>query len=417
MITSTTPKAERISIVFAGLRNSGKSSLMNRLFQREVSIVSATPGTTTDPVVRPIELGRLGPAVVHDTPGIDDDGELGKLRVEKALSALANADIRVLVTRADLAPSPAEDRLIASLLSDGRPTLVALTFDDQAHSAEKEAWLARGKIEAPTPIDNIAGRGAAELRERLISLADRVDPEPGVLEGLVRENELVILVTPIDLGTPKGRLILPQVESIRDLLDRDCAALVVKERELSLFYSRLRQPPSLVVTDSQAFSKVAADIPEDQRLTSFSILLARKKGDLATFLAGVEAIGDLSEGAKVLVLEACSHHRQAEDLGSVKIPRLFRQLAPRAASFEFSRELPDPEALREYGLVITCGGCMRTRREVMGQIARIRAAGVAVTNYGIFLAWANGLLPRAVEMFPEYRLFKREEKKKAGVLN
>ncbi len=407
MIANSTPTSERVSIVFAGLRNSGKSSLMNRLFQRDVSIVSATPGTTTDPVVRPIELGRLGPAVVHDTAGIDDEGELGGLRVERTRAALASADIRVLVTRADLAPSPAEDGLLASLLSDGRPTLVALSFDDKPRDAAKEAWLARGGIEATVRVDNIAGRGAAELRERLVGLADRIDPEPGPLEDLVRENELVLLVTPIDLGAPKGRLILPQVESIRDLLDRDCAALVVKERELSLFYSMLRQRPSLVVTDSQAFSKVAADIPEDQRLTSFSILLARKKGDLATYLAGIDAIRDLPEGAKILVLEACSHHRQAEDLGTVKIPRLFRQLAPRAASFEFSRELPGPEALREYGLIITCGGCMRTRREVMGQLARIRDAGVAVTNYGIFLAWANGLLPRAVEIFPEYRLLGR----------
>ncbi len=404
MIANSTPSAERISIVFAGLRNSGKSSLMNRLFQRDVSIVSATPGTTTDPVARPIELGRLGPATVRDTAGIDDEGELGLLRVEKTRAALASADIRVLVTRADLPPSPAESLLLESLLADGRPTIAALTFDDKPRDAGKEAWLDRPGIDARVRVDNIAGRGASELRERLIGLADRVDPEPGMLEGLVSENELVLLVTPIDLGAPKGRLILPQVEAIRELLDRDCTAMVVKERELSQSYSMLRERPSLVVTDSQAFSKVAADIPEDQRLTSFSILLARKKGDLTAYLAGIEAIRDLPEGAKVLVLESCSHHRQAEDLGTVKIPRLFRQLAPRAANFEFSRELPSPEALRGYSLVITCGGCMRTRREVLGQLALIRDAGAAVTNYGVFLAWANGLLPRAVELFPEYEL-------------
>ncbi len=408
MIANSTPSAERVSIVLAGLRNSGKSSLMNRLFQREVSIVSATPGTTTDPVARPMELGRLGPAMLRDTAGIDDEGELGLQRVERTRAALASADIRVLVTRSDLAPTKAEDFLVDTLAADGRPILAAVTFDDRPRDSAKDAWLARRGI-ASVRVDNLAGRGAAELRERLIALADRVEGESGMFEGLVRENELVLLVTPIDLGAPKGRLILPQVEAIRELLDRDCAALVVKERELSQFYSMLRQRPSLVVTDSQAFSKVSADIPEDQSLTSFSILLARKKGDLATYLAGIEAIRDLPEGAKVLVLEACSHHRQADDLGTVKIPRLFRQLAPRAASFEFSRELPGAEALREYGLVITCGGCMRTRREIMGQLALICEAGAAVTNYGLFLAWANGLLPRAVELFPEYRLLRRRD--------
>jgi len=399
---NSTPSAERVSIVFAGLRNTGKSSLMNRVFQRDVSIVSSSPGTTTDPVARPIELGLLGPAVLHDTAGIDDEGELGSLRVERTRAALASADIRVFVTRADLPPTAAEESLLASLRSDGRPILAALSFDDRPRDAAKEAWLGRAGFEASVPVDNIAGRGASELRERLIGLADRVDPETSILEGLLSENELVLLVTPIDLEAPKGRLILPQVESIRDILDRDCAALVVKERELSHFYGMLKHRPALVVTDSQAFSKVAADIPEDQPLTSFSILLARKKGDLATYLAGVEAITALPEGAKVLVLEACSHHRQAEDLGTVKIPRLFRQLAPRAASFEFARDLPTGEELREFGLVITCGGCMRTRREVMGRLALMREARVAVTNYGLFLAWANGLLPRAIECFPEY---------------
>jgi len=397
MIASSAPGAERVRIVFAGLRNTGKSSLMNRLFQRDVSIVSAEPGTTTDPVSRPIELGRLGPALVVDTAGIDDSGELGRLRVERTRSALGIADIRVLVTRADRAPAAMETELAAG----ERPLVVALTFDDQAMNEEKRAWLGSLGAAAVVPTDNLTGRGADELRERLIGLADRVNPEPGIFDGVVHENELVLLVTPIDLAAPKGRLILPQVESIRDLLDRDCAAVVVKERELSTFYPMLRERPSLVVTDSQAFSKVAADIPEDQRLTSFSILLARKKGDIRTYLEGVEAIRRLPEGARILVLESCSHHRQAEDLGTVKIPRLFHQLAPRAANFEFSRELPDAETLRGYSLVITCGNCMRTRRDVLARLDAMRSAGVAVTNYGVFLAWANGLLPRAVEIFPE----------------
>ncbi|HUW40278.1 MAG TPA: [FeFe] hydrogenase H-cluster maturation GTPase HydF [Rectinemataceae bacterium] len=401
MIASGAPNAERVRIVFAGIRNAGKSSLMNRLFQRDVSIVSPEPGTTTDPVSRPIELGKLGPALVVDTAGLDDSGALGLLRVERSRAALEVADIRVLVTPADRPPEPAELRLAEVAAEGAAPLVVALTFDDRARDPRKDAWLSALGAQAIVSADNLTGRGAAELRESLMALADRVRPEPGILDNLVVENELVLLVTPIDLAAPKGRLILPQVEAIREVLDRDCAALVVKERELARFYPLLRERPSLVVTDSQAFSKVAADIPEDQRLTSFSILLARKKGDIRAYLAGVEAIADLPENAKILVIESCSHHRQAEDLGTVKIPRLFRQLVPKAAGFSFSREMPGVEELRSYSLVITCGNCMRTRREVLSQLGRLGEAGVPVTNYGVFLAWANGLLPRAVELFPE----------------
>jgi [FeFe] hydrogenase H-cluster maturation GTPase HydF len=207
----------------------------------------------------------------------------------------------------------------------------------------------------------------------------------------------------MDLGAPKGRLILPQVESIRDLLDKDCAVVTVKERELEEWYRRLPRP-RLVVTDSQAFSKVAADIPEDQALTSFSILFARKKGDIGVYLEGAAALESMKSGGRVLMLEACSHHRQADDLGTVKIPRLFRQLVPGKLEFDFSRELPPAEELARYALVVTCGSCMRTRREVLVLLDRIKGAGVGVVNYGIFLAWANGLLPRAVAMLPEYRL-------------
>jgi [FeFe] hydrogenase H-cluster maturation GTPase HydF len=252
-------------------------------------------------------------------------------------------------------------------------------------------------------VDNSTGRGAKELRERLIGLADLIEPEAGPFEGLVREGDLVLLVTPMDLGAPKGRLILPQVESLRDLLDKDCAAFVAKERELGEWFARMPRP-RLVVTDSQAFSKVAADIPEDQELTSFSILFARKKGDIGTYLDGIAALESLRGGGRILMLEACSHHRQADDLGTVKIPRLFRQLLPGPLEFEYARELPPEAELGRYSLAVTCGSCMRTRRETLVRLDHLRAAGVGVVNYGIFLAWANGLLPRAVEMLPEYEL-------------
>jgi [FeFe] hydrogenase H-cluster maturation GTPase HydF len=398
-----TPRSERVSIAILGLRNAGKSSLANRLLDREVSIVSEVPGTTTDPVSRPIELGRLGPAVLWDTAGLDDSGELGQLRVTRTKDVAESADAILFVTRSDRQPEAEEIRALEAYRSGRRPLIVAATFADATADAEKAALLAEYDAAA---VDNISGRGAKELRERLIGLADLLEPEAGPLEGLVHEGDLVLLVTPMDLGAPKGRLILPQVESIRDLLDKDCAVVTVKERELGEWYGRLPRP-RLVVTDSQAFSKVAADIPEDQALTSFSILFARKKGDIGVYLDGAAALAAMDSGGRVLMLEACSHHRQADDLGTVKIPRLFRQLVPGPLEFDYARELPPDAELRRYSLVVTCGSCMRTRREVLVRLDRIRAAGVAIVNYGIFLAWANGLLPRAVEMLPEYRLLAR----------
>jgi [FeFe] hydrogenase H-cluster maturation GTPase HydF len=397
---TSTPRSERVAIALAGLRNAGKSSLANALLDRAASIVSEVPGTTTDPVSRPIELGRLGAAVIWDTAGIDDSGALGELRVRRTSEVLESADALVFVTRGDRPPERAEVEALAGYRSGGRPLVVAATFSDSPPDPAKAAFL--GGLDA-VAVDNASGRGVKELRERLVGLADLLDPESGPLDGLVREGELVLLVTPMDLGAPKGRLILPQVESIRDLLDKDCAVVTVKERELGEWYARLPRP-SLVVTDSQAFSKVAADIPEDQAITSFSILFARKKGDIGVFLDGARRLESLGSGGRVLMLEACSHHRQADDLGTVKIPRLFRQLLPGRFEFDYARELPSPEALARYALVVTCGSCMRTRREVLLRLDKIEAAGVGVVNYGIFLAWANGLLPRAVEMLPEYRL-------------
>jgi [FeFe] hydrogenase H-cluster maturation GTPase HydF len=393
-----TPRSERVSIAIVGLRNAGKSSLANRLLDREVSIVSETPGTTTDPVSRPIELGRLGPALIWDTAGLDDSGELGNLRVARTREVAEGADAILFVTRSDRPPAPEEARELEALRGGTRPLVVAATFADAAADPAKAAFLAGL---GATAVDNLSGRGAKELRERLVGLADLLEPEAGPLEGLVSEGDLVLLVTPMDLGAPKGRLILPQVETMRDLLDKDCAMFAVKERELGEWYPRLPRP-RLVVTDSQAFSKVAADIPEDQSLTSFSILFARKKGDIGTYLDGVASLESLRSGGRVLILEACSHHRQADDLGTVKIPRLFRQLVPGPLEFEYARELPEGLEPGRYSLVVTCGSCMRTRREVMLRLERIRSARIGVVNYGTFLAWANGLLPRAVEMLPEY---------------
>lgn len=439
-----TPLAELTRIAVAGNRNAGKSSLVNAIFQNDVSIVSSVPGTTTDPVTKRIELGRLGMCAVTDTAGIDDEGSLGLQRVEKTAARLLEADLVLFVSPGDRPPSDSERKFLSELNGRKAVFLGVLTFSDRPPDPEKSAFFPQGKFvrvcaalrtggrksggkdagkthgaesaasaesaaataEAAATAKSAAKQGAEKadsgigaLLEKIEGMASLIQREMTPVEGIVREQELVMLVTPVDLAAPAGRLILPQVETIRDLLDRDCAALIVKERELRSVYESLGRRPDLVITDSQAFSKVAADIPEDQRLTSFSILFARKKGDPAYFIRSLRALERFPRGGRVLIMEACSHHRQADDLGTVKIPRLFRQLVDAGAVFEHTRVMPEkPE---DYSLVIHCAACMISQRAMGVKLDRFKAAGVPVLNYGMFLAWANGLMPRALEPFPD----------------
>jgi len=392
-----TPLAERLKIVLFGLRNAGKSSLMNALLAEEVSIVSATPGTTTDPVTRAFELGALGPVAITDTAGLDDVGELGQQRVEKSLERLRLADIPVLVTRADT-PLTDDEKRTAEALAPTKPALtVVLTHADSGFDPAKHDWArALGCVAVESPVR----RGLEDLRRVLEKKGAQAEREISPLEGLVEDGDLLVLVTPIDLAAPKGRLILPQVETIRDTLDKDCACLVVKDRELFGFYQVLNRRPKLVVCDSQAFAKVAADIPEDQALTSFSILFARKKGDLSVYVRGVKALERMPADCRVLVLESCAHHQQADDIGTVKIPRLFRQRVQPRAEFVHRRQLPPDAELAGFHLVINCAGCMVSRNAVLDRLDTLDRLGIPVLNYGLFLAWVNGLLPRALEPFP-----------------
>jgi len=401
-----TALAESIRIVLIGIRNAGKSSLMNNLFEKDISIISSTPGTTTDPVTRQMEMGALGAVAVTDTAGLDDEGDLGKMRVLKTLESSTSSSINIFVTPIDSAPTEAEIEIFKKLVINNNevPFICVLTHSDKIENNKKL------ELVAPAPkvkVNNITGEGSLELRELLIRQKEKITVEISPVEGLVTEGDLVVLVTPIDLAAPKGRLIMPQVQTIRDLLDKDCASLVVKERELFPFYNNLINKPKLVITDSQVFHKVAADIPEDQLLTSFSILFARKKGDLEEFIRGIVNLKNTPEGVKILVMESCSHHRQADDIGTVKIPRLFRQLVQPNVEFEFTRTLPSDEELEQYYMVIHCAGCMINRGKMMDRLERIRNKGVFITNYGLFLGWINGLLPRALEpfedLYEEYR--------------
>ncbi|MBB6478565.1 [FeFe] hydrogenase H-cluster maturation GTPase HydF [Spirochaeta isovalerica] len=401
-----TALAESTRIVLIGIRNAGKSSLMNTLFEKDISIISSTPGTTTDPVTRQMELGALGPVAITDTAGLDDEGELGKMRVMKTLESSAASAINIFVTPQDKAPTIEEKEILKELLikNSRTPLVCVLTHSDCPANIEKV------ELVSPVPkvkVNNLTGEGAQQLRNLLIEQKEKLIPEMTPLEGLVDEGDLAVLVTPIDLAAPKGRLIMPQVQTIRDLLDKDCASLVVKERELYSFYNNLIQKPKLVITDSQVFHKVAADIPENQLLTSFSILFARKKGDLEEFIKGIINLKKTPEGGRILVMESCSHHRQADDIGTVRIPRLFRQLVHSNVEFDFTRTLPSDEDLEKYYMVIHCAGCMINREKMMDRLERIRRKGVFITNYGLFLGWVNGLLPRALEpfrdLYEEYR--------------
>lgn len=398
----TTPLAEQIRIVLFGLRNSGKSSLMNNLFEKDVAIVSDMPGTTTDPVTRSMELDKLGAVAVTDTAGFDDTGVLGELRIKKTIQRCSNADIIVLVT-AQHREIADEEKEFLDNIKDKNNVIIALTFADKKINEDKKKYLS---VFSTVVINNITKNGVDELKRRLISLEKSIYPEITPVEGLVKENDFVILVTPIDLAAPKSRLILPQVETIRDLLDKDCGVMILKERELKYFYDKMGIKPKLVIADSQAFSKVAADLPEDQLLTSFSILFARKKGDLSFFVNGVKNLKTFKPGSKVLVLESCNHHKKPDDIGTIKIPRLFKQLVSSKVHFDFVKNLPDEKTLKEYSFVINCAGCMVTKNQMMGRISILKDNDVFGINYGLFLAWSNGLLPRALKPFPyEYDLY------------
>jgi [FeFe] hydrogenase H-cluster maturation GTPase HydF len=395
----TAPKGIRLHIGLFGRRNVGKSSLLNALTRQQVSIVSDVPGTTTDPVEKPMELLPLGPVLFIDTAGIDDVGALGEMRAERTRRVFERTDLGVLVAEAG-SWGEFEEAILSHLATRKTPAIVVINKTDigPADTGTLATLRSRG-----IPVVETAatlGRGMPELRERLIrSAPEQFMDAPAIVGDLIAPGELVVLVVPIDLEAPKGRLILPQVQSIRDVLDHDSYCLVTKERELRDALERLKKPPALVVTDSQAFLRVAGDVPIDVPLTSFSILFARMKGDLQEFVNGAKAIDRLRSGDKVLVLEACTHHPIGEDIGRVKIPRWVRQYTGLALEFVHMQGHDFPADLSPYSLVIHCGSCMLNRREVMSRILRCREARVPITNYGVAITYSLGVLDRATKLF------------------
>ncbi|MBN1911709.1 MAG: [FeFe] hydrogenase H-cluster maturation GTPase HydF [Pirellulales bacterium] len=396
-----TPKGFRLHIGLFGRRNAGKSSILNALTRQQVSIVSDVAGTTTDPVEKPMELLPLGPVLFIDTAGIDDCGALGQQRVERTRQVLDRTDLALLVVDAGQW-GPFESGMVEELAERDVPVVVVFNKDDLGPPGEEvTAGLDRAKI---AWVRTVApdGQGVDALREALI----RAVPEeflrtPPIVADLVGPGELAVLVVPIDLEAPKGRLILPQVQTIRDLLDGDAYALVVKERELRDALGRFDRPPALVVTDSQAFLKVASDTPLDVPMTSFSILFARQKGDLSQFVEGAMAIERLRPGDRVLLAEACTHHPITDDIGRVKIPRWLRQYVGGELKFTTTQGHDFPNDLEQFQLVVHCGACMWNRREMLSRLTQCRRAGVFVANYGMTIAYTLGIFDRALGPFPD----------------
>ncbi|MEN6406532.1 MAG: [FeFe] hydrogenase H-cluster maturation GTPase HydF [Thermoguttaceae bacterium] len=401
MKTASAPKGLRLHIGLFGRRNAGKSSLLNAMTRQEASIVSAVAGTTTDPVEKPMELLPLGPVLWIDTAGIDDLGALGEKRVAKTRQVFDRTDLGILVVDAGRW-GEFEDGIVDELRGRNIPILVALNKSDLAKpSAELQDRLREKKIPA---VETVASQrcGVEELREAIVQSApEDFVQAPSLVADLVPPGELAVLVVPIDMEAPKGRLIVPQVQAIRDLLDGDAFCMVVKERELREALGRLTRPPALVVTDSQAFLKVAADTPASVPMTSFSILFARQKGDLRQLVEGATAIERLRPGDRVLVAEACTHHPIGDDIGRVKIPRWLTQYVGGALRIDTTQGHDFPPDLSDYRLVIHCGACMWNRREMLTRQARCRQAGVPITNYGLTIAYTLGIFDRALGPFPD----------------
>lgn len=388
-----TPKSDRIHIGIFGKRNAGKSSIINAITSQNLAVVSNIKGTTTDPVQKAMELLPLGPVMIIDTPGIDDEGELGAKRVEKSYQVLNKTDIALLVVDGNQGLSKNDRDLIDEIKKRKLPYIIILNKADEVcnrYEVENSIW-----VSAETK-ENIQ-----ELKEKIARLVPNENMTLKIVGDLLEPEDIAVLVIPIDSAAPKGRLILPQQQTIRDILEAGAISVVTRETELPQTLKALGKKPKIVITDSQAFGKVKNDVPKDILLTSFSILFARYKGDLPEQIKAVNAIDKLNDGDYVLISEGCSHHRQCDDIGTVKIPRWLKEHSGKNINYEFSSGTEFPRDLSKYKAVIHCGGCMLNEKEMKHRIAVAKEQNVPITNYGIFIAYTQGILKRSLEAFPD----------------
>ncbi len=389
-----TPAANRIHIAFLGKRNAGKSSIMNAITNQDLSIVSETKGTTTDPVYKAMELLPLGPIMLIDTPGIDDEGALGELRIKKAQQVLNKTDIAVLVMDAREGKSEADEALIQLFQAKEIPYLLVYNKCDLHHY---QRYLEEHSIYVSAK----TGEQIHNLKEKLAKLVTTDDPKLKLVGDILNPCDFAILVVPIDKAAPKGRLILPQQQTIRDILEANAVSIVVKESEFAETLSNIGRKPKIVITDSQVFHKINAETPADIHLTSFSILMARYKGVLKTAVRGAKALDLLKDGDKILISEGCTHHRQCDDIGTVKLPRWIESYTDKNIIFEFTSGTQFPDNLSNYQLVVHCGGCMLNDREIKYRQKFSTDSNIPFTNYGILIAYMQGILERSISMFPE----------------
>ena len=405
MSLNATPSSERVHIGIFGKRNAGKSSLINAITGQNLAIVSEAKGTTTDPVYKAMELLPLGPVMIIDTPGIDDEGVLGSLRIQKAYQVLNKTDIALVIIDAAVGPSAEDLRLIKRINAKKIPLLIVINKCETINEDKKTAYqalLSNGKLLFVSAEQKL---NIFELKEAIAQTVPADENKAQIVADLLSPSDFVVLVVPIDSAAPKGRLILPQQQTIRDILEADAAAIVVKENELTNTLQNLGKRPKLVITDSQVFKKVAAETPADILLTSFSILFARYKGNLQTSVQGVTALESLEDGDKILVGEGCTHHRQCDDIGTVKLPRWIKEYTGKNPEFIFTSGTEFPLDLSPYKMIIHCGACMLNEREMQYRIKCAVDQNIPFTNYGITIAYINGILKRTVEPFPQiYKL-------------
>lgn len=400
MSLNQAPSAERVHIGFFGRRNVGKSSVVNAVTGQELAVVSEVKGTTTDPVQKAMELLPMGPVVIIDTPGIDDTGMLGELRVRKTKQILNKTDVAVLVADGTVGMMETERALVEIFEGKKIPYVIAYNKED-LREEDTESADSIEDVQNSIRLSAKTGFHIQELKERIAHLSVSEEPKRKIVSDLINPMDFVVLVVPIDSAAPKGRLILPQQQTIRDILEAGAVSVVVREHELGKTLAHLGTKPAMVITDSQVFAKISEDTPKEIPLTSFSILFARYKGNLESVVQGAAAIERLQDGDKVLISEGCTHHRQCDDIGSVKIPRWLREYTGKQLDIRLSSGTEFPEDLSEYQLIIHCGGCMLNGREMKYRQKCAEDQGVPITNYGIAIAYMKGILRRSIELFPE----------------
>lgn len=410
MSLNQTPKSNRIHIAFFGQTNAGKSSLINAITNQDIALVSNISGTTTDPVYKAMELLPLGPVMLIDTAGLNDTGELGELRKKKTLDVLNKTDIAIIVIDGAEKDHYFEKELIKTIRSKNI-TVIGILNKIDSIDLTKERQNAYSN-ELSIPLYAVSAKTKQGIKELKVAIGKATPVEEDtfkIVGDLIRPGDLVVLVTPIDKAAPKGRLILPQQQTIRDILESDAIAIVCKEHELRETLSKIGTKPKMVITDSQAFLKVSADTPKDITMTSFSILFARHKGDLIQLVKGAKAIESLNDGDKILVSEGCTHHRQSDDIGTVKIPRWLRQLTGKNLSFDYVSGVNFTESAKDYALIIHCGACMLNKKAMMHRLKTVEDLGVPIVNYGVMIAYVHGILDRALEPFPLARMIWKGE--------